>query len=169
MLLPQRRIGLWLTLAVLLVFPFVSLLSTVPLLLWPVICLVRVLPRACARRLLRFPSLPWEAATQLVATKLCVGCFTFVASMVLVNNSVAPADLGAANGLGQMLGSLARTIGPATGGAVFALSERQTFWMHQGTVAWMLAVLTLAGIAFARTLPVSLGRQLRTHAAPKPS
>lgn len=85
--------------------------------------------------------------------------------MILVNNSVEPDDLGSANGLGQMLGSLARTVGPATGGAVFAMSERATFWMHQGTVSWLLAATTLATLAFSTRLP----NHLRYQRQPDPA
>lgn len=85
--------------------------------------------------------------------------------MILVNNSVEPDDLGSANGLGQMLGSLARTVGPATGGAVFAMSERATFWMHQGTVSWLLAATTLATLAFSTRLPNHLRYQRQSDPA----
>jgi hypothetical protein len=45
----------------------------------------------------------------------------------MINNSVFDHHLGAANGLGQCLASLARAIGPAVGGALWSISVQVRF------------------------------------------
>ena len=42
----------------------------------------------------------------------------------MINNSVFDEALGAVNGLGQSMASLARAIGPAFGGLLWSISEK---------------------------------------------
>eukprot|EP01038_Epipyxis_sp_PR26KG_P008496 gene8496-11485_t len=59
--------------------------------------------------------------------KNVMGCISFTAVTIQINHSVYEENLGIANGLGQSLASLARSIGPAFGGALWSLSVKSHF------------------------------------------
>lgn len=71
----------------------------------------------------------------------------------MVNHSVYDRDLGAVNGLGQSMSSLARSVGPALGGALWSLSVKFDFIFLNFIIA--VAILVLCQI-LGRFLPVSL-------------
>ena len=54
--------------------------------------------------------------------KSFAGCFAFTGTMITVNTSVHPQQLGAVNGVGQSLASLARGVGPAMGGLLWGIT-----------------------------------------------
>jgi hypothetical protein len=95
----------------------------------------------------------------LVITCVCksvMSCFAFTAVMILINHSVTEEHLGAVNGLGQSLGSLARAVGPALGGALWSIgtSHRMVFLNFLFTSALMMGCLLLSN-----RLPSSLDHQ----------
>ena len=56
-----------------------------------------------------------------------------IRTMIMINNSVFDEALGAVNGLGQSMASLARAIGPAFGGLLWSISEK-VIWSN--SIAW---------------------------------
>lgn len=95
----------------------------------------------------------------LVITCVCksvMSCFAFTAVMILINHSVTEEHLGAVNGLGQSLGSLARAVGPALGGALWSIgtSHQMVFLNFLFTSALMMSCLLLSN-----RLPSSLDHQ----------
>jgi MFS family permease len=84
-------------------------------------------PAAPLALLLPLPSLLAPAlAVPLLSALLClrsvVANNSFTSSMVLVNESAPPGSIGAVNGAGQTLASLARAVGPAAAGGLWALA-----------------------------------------------
>lgn len=53
--------------------------------------------------------------------------FSFTAAVIMVNYSVTDEYLGAVNGLGQSLGALARSLGPAVGGLLWSVATKYDF------------------------------------------
>lgn len=95
----------------------------------------------------------------LVITCVCksvMSCFAFTAVMILINHSVTEEHLGVVNGLGQSLGSLARAVGPALGGALWSIStsHQMVFLNFLFTSALMMGCLLLSN-----KLPSSLDHQ----------
>lgn len=91
-----------------------------------------------------------------MAVKAIAATNVFTACLILVNAAAPPGSLGAVNGAGQSLASLARALGPALGGLSWA-------WSHEvaGSLpAWLphqfLPFLAVAAMAWA-TLPVYWG------------
>ena len=68
----------------------------------------------------------WFLLVISIVLKNISACVSFTANMIMLNNSVFDPHLGAINGLGQSLASLARAIGPAIGGALWSLSTQIT-------------------------------------------
>jgi MFS family permease len=64
----------------------------------------------------------WILLLVCVVMKNVTSCITFTSNMIMINNSVFDPYLGAVNGLGQSLASLARAVGPALGGALWSVS-----------------------------------------------
>lgn len=69
----------------------------------------------------------WPLLILINTLKNLFSCFMFTSSIIMVNHSVTDEYLGAANGLGQSLGALARSLGPAVGGLLWSLSTRYNF------------------------------------------
>jgi MFS family permease len=69
----------------------------------------------------------WVLLILCAVLKSVLSCLSFTAVMIMINNSVFDHHLGAANGLGQCLASLARAIGPAVGGALWSISVQVSF------------------------------------------
>jgi hypothetical protein len=59
--------------------------------------------------------------------KAVMGCLCFTAVTIQINHSVVQTHLGAVNGLGQSMASLARAVGPAVGGAMWSMSTQVKF------------------------------------------
>ena len=70
---------------------------------------------------------------------------SFTAVMILINHSVSDEYSARANGLGQCLAALARTIGPALGGAIWSLGTKfhSTFLIFISVVASLFFCLIL--------------------------
>lgn len=65
----------------------------------------------------------WALLYVAMMLKSLAGCFAFTGTMIVVNTSVEdPQQLGAVNGVGQSLASLARGIGPAAGGLLWGMT-----------------------------------------------
>jgi hypothetical protein len=71
---------------------------------------------------LLFPMLMFFTAVRNYFT-----CLAFTSSIMMVNHSVYDEYLGAVNGLGQSLGALARSAGPAVGGLLWSLGTKYHF------------------------------------------
>jgi cyanate permease len=69
----------------------------------------------------------WALLITCASIKNVFACMTFTAVMMQVNDSCPSRYLGAVNGLGQSLGALARAIGPALGGILWSLSQKNHF------------------------------------------
>lgn len=78
---------------------------------------------------------------------------SFTPMMLLVNNSAPRSSLGAVNGLGQSMASIARAVGPAVGGALWSVGTVTSF-IYINFIA--LTVLTVATLVFSLYLPRSL-------------
>jgi hypothetical protein len=65
----------------------------------------------------------WTSLILVIAVKTCCGGFSFSSIFVLVSNCAPGSQAGAANGLNQSSAALARAVGPAIGGALFAWSN----------------------------------------------
>eukprot|EP01023_Acetabularia_acetabulum_P037144 TRINITY_DN3516_c0_g2_i1.p1 TRINITY_DN3516_c0_g2~~TRINITY_DN3516_c0_g2_i1.p1 ORF type:complete len:587 (-),score=47.04 TRINITY_DN3516_c0_g2_i1:1229-2863(-) len=66
----------------------------------------------------------------LIFRTICLS-FTFTCSMVMVNGSSPPDQLGSVNGVGQTFGSFARGVGPFIGGMLWAISLHMPIPGHQ--------------------------------------
>ena len=75
--------------------------------------------------------------------KYMSGSASFTAIMLLVNKSAEDEHLGKVNGLGQCLGSLARSIGPALGGILWSFSTNIHFLFVNFIIVFLLLLLTL--------------------------
>jgi hypothetical protein len=64
----------------------------------------------------------WALLYFAMLLKSLAGCFAFTGTMIVVNTSVDPEQLGAVNGVGQSLASLARGVGPAVGGLLWGMT-----------------------------------------------
>lgn len=82
-----------------------------------------------------------------------VAQLSFTPMMLLVNNSAPRSSLGAVNGLGQSMASIARAVGPAVGGALWSVGTVTSF-IYINFIA--LTVLTVATLVFSLYLPRSL-------------
>lgn len=66
--------------------------------------------------------LAWALLYFAMLLKSLAGCFAFTGTMIVVNTSVDSQQLGAVNGVGQSLASLARGVGPAVGGLLWGMT-----------------------------------------------
>jgi MFS family permease len=66
--------------------------------------------------------LAWGLLYLAMLLKSLAGCFAFTGTMIVVNTSVEPQQLGEVNGVGQSLASLARGVGPAVGGLLWGIT-----------------------------------------------
>jgi len=69
----------------------------------------------------------WPLMILINTLKNLFSCFMFTSSIIMVNHSVTDEYLGAVNGLGQSLGALARSLGPAVGGLLWSVATRYNF------------------------------------------
>lgn len=72
----------------------------------------------------------WVVLYVAMLLKSLAGCFAFTGTMIVVNTSVDPQQLGAVNGVGQSLASLARGVGPAVGGLLWGLTVHLQGHVH---------------------------------------
>eukprot|EP00658_Telonema_sp_P-2_P048543 TRINITY_DN3691_c0_g1_i2.p1 TRINITY_DN3691_c0_g1~~TRINITY_DN3691_c0_g1_i2.p1 ORF type:complete len:411 (+),score=57.02 TRINITY_DN3691_c0_g1_i2:229-1461(+) len=86
--------------------------------------------------------------------------FGFVSSFVLLNNSVPPSCLGRANGLGMMLSSICKAVGPALFSPLFAWSlTLDDMPMSQHLYFVLVAgFLVVIGLAIVPLIPLMLER-----------
>lgn len=96
-------------------------------------------------------------ASQAMTLKVCIANIAFIGVMVMVNNSAPAGQLGAVNGIGQSFAALARAVGPAVGGALWALSTRVHVEGHHSVLFLLVAVLCLVTWAVTFRMPPSLG------------
>lgn len=89
--------------------------------------------------------------------------------ILLTNAAPSPMALGAVHGVGNMLSSLARTVGPALGGVIFGWGLDSGV---VGTVWWgYLFVISIGGLAWSWTLKEGehpVGRKELIEMVPKP-
>eukprot|EP01032_Pedospumella_encystans_P012340 gene12340-14283_t len=69
----------------------------------------------------------WPLLILINTLKNLFSCFMFTSSIIMVNHSVTDEYLGAVNGLGQSLGALARSLGPAVGGLLWSVATKYNF------------------------------------------
>lgn len=141
-------------------FPLLTLLRGSRTVMWIMIGAVRCRLPACPplQRPLTRCSLP-AALCQAMTMRSFLSSLCFLPVMIMVNNSAPSAELGTVNGIGQSLGSLARTVGPALGGALWALGESHTGWpFHQGWSFLLLSMVALAAFAASLRMPLALNK-----------
>ncbi|KAI3322330.1 MFS general substrate transporter [Xylariaceae sp. AK1471] len=89
----------------------------------------------------------WVAIGGVLLVHVSARTFVLPAQTILVNNcSPHPSVLGTVHGLGQSASSLARTIGPVTGGWLYGLGLSRGLI---GGVFWGLAGVAVAGVVFS--------------------
>lgn len=69
----------------------------------------------------------WPVLIIVNTVKNLFTCMAFTSAILMVNHSVTDEYLGAVNGLGQSLGALARSLGPAVGGLLWSVGTRYNF------------------------------------------
>lgn len=87
--------------------------------------------------------LTWLTLILVMTFKGVPDVMAFISVIMLVSNSSPPQHLGATNGIGQSGASLMRTVGPVAVGAMWTVSTRWTFNLHQFTVFVIMAVVSL--------------------------
>lgn len=105
-----------------------SLALSIPLeLAFPVIALLNNQVFAHIRSNTERLWLLWPVLIIVNTVKNLFTCLAFTSSIIMVNHSVTDEHLGAVNGLGQSLGALARSLGPAVGGLLWSMGTRYNF------------------------------------------
>jgi hypothetical protein len=132
-----------------------GIIGSIPFaLLWPVIALVNaeiLLPSIHNR--LSYLSILWPILILVCIVKNVFACLSFTAVMLQINHSVHEEYLGAVNGLGQSLASLARAFGPALGGLLWSISIQNNFvFLNFLSVVFILIVSAIIN----RYLPDSI-------------
>jgi MFS family permease len=106
-----------------------GIIGSIPFaLLWPVLALLNakvLLPKIHDQ--LSYLSILWPILILVCILKNVFACLSFTAVMLQINHSVYEEYLGAVNGLGQSLASLARAFGPALGGLLWSISIQNNF------------------------------------------
>lgn len=90
-------------------------------------------------------------STNIIRNCLCALTFTIV--MIQVNNSVETYELGVVNGLGQLVASIARCIGPVVGGFLWSVSTSFHFLFLNFII---ISILIGISIVINNLLPPSL-------------
>ncbi|KAI0973943.1 major facilitator superfamily domain-containing protein [Xylaria arbuscula] len=89
----------------------------------------------------------WVAIGGVLFVQVSARTFALPAQTILVNNCTPhPSVLGTVHGLGQSTSSLARTIGPVTGGWLYGLGLSHGL---VGGVFWGMAGVAVAGLVFS--------------------
>ncbi|KAI1303240.1 major facilitator superfamily domain-containing protein [Xylaria venustula] len=89
----------------------------------------------------------WMAIGGVLFVQVSARTFALPAQVILVNNCTPhPSVLGTVHGLGQSTSSLARTIGPVTGGWLYGLGLSHGL---VGGVFWGMAGVAIAGLVFS--------------------
>lgn len=103
----------------------------------------------------------WAWMILFFGGSLSIGGFAFTSTFQLIRYCTTPENLGAANGIGQSMVALARTIGPAAGGVLLAwsLEGGRTFPLDQN-FAFIVSALTYL-LPFA--LSFALGPEFNTR------
>ena len=78
-----------------------------------------------------------------LAMKSVAGASTFTASMVMVNTSSPPSQLGQVNGMGQSVAAFVRGAGPAIGGLLWSCSIGTGLPYHQFLVFGLLSLMSI--------------------------
>jgi hypothetical protein len=106
------------------------------------------------------PFLLWTFVVLNRLVRGFVGQLYFGCSMAFINNSVIKEHLGAVNGMGQTLVSLARTAGPFLSANLFAWSASNGLsWpLNQHFVYIVVVIMCLGGALEAYLLPRSLNK-----------
>ena len=89
--------------------------------------------------------------TNIIRNCLCALTFTIV--MIQVNNSVKTNELGVVNGLGQLVASIARCVGPVVGGLLWSVSTTFHFLFLNFII---ISILIVISIIINNILPSSL-------------
>lgn len=112
------------------------------------------------------------AASSTVATWIVVGLlwssvssvwmFSFTSIFALINNGCRRRERGAANGIGQTLVSVGRSVGPLFGGIIFAWSAStgQSFPLDYHFTFFLLGVMFALTAAFSLVLPKSIDKRM---------
>lgn len=122
--------------------------------LWPILALVNrdiLVPRIQSH--FTYNAILWPILIIVCICKNVFACLSFTAVMLQINHSVLPEYLGAVNGLGQSLASLARAVGPALGGLLWSVAIQRNF-VFLNFIS-VVAIL-LVGIVMNRMLPDSI-------------
>lgn len=132
-----------------------GIIGSIPFaLLWPVLALINsqlLIPHIHNHT--SYVSILWPVMILVCIMKNVFACLSFTAVMLQINHSVYEEYLGAVNGLGQSLASLARAFGPALGGLLWSVSIQQKFvFLNFLSVVAILAVSAVIN----RLLPDSI-------------
>lgn len=100
----------------------------------------------------------------IVGVVLVLNSCIFVAINAMVNNSCIAQERGAMNGIVMTLGSLSKTIGPFLCAELYAysLSPKTTYPFDSHLVFYFLGVLLFCLCQYARSIPISLNKNLET-------
>ncbi|KAI0448251.1 major facilitator superfamily domain-containing protein [Xylaria acuta] len=101
----------------------------------------------------------WAAIGAVLFVQVSARTFALPAQTILVNNCTPhPSVLGMVHGLGQSVSSLARTIGPITGGWLYGLGLNHGF---VAGVFWGLAGMAVAGVVVSFWVNEGDGHEIR--------
>lgn len=85
------------------------------------------------------------------------GQWILISLFVLINNSCYTPDRGVVNGIGQSFASLARFLGPYSGGTMFAWSENNNAWpLNYHFVFLVIGTLSIFNGIISQALPNSI-------------
>ena len=97
----------------------------------------------------------WTLVLTIVAIRVMLTTASFTSSMIVISNCVFPEYLGAANGLGQMMASALRALGPFLAGSLWTwtLTNGLPFPFNQFFVFILAAVISVVGFFVAFMIP----------------
>lgn len=137
-----------------------GIIGSIPFaLMWPVMALLNaevLVPKI--HNATSYWAILWPVLIFVCLLKNVFACLSFTAVMLQINHSVYEEYLGAVNGLGQSLASLARAFGPALGGMLWSISIQRKFVFLN-----FLSVITILIVSafINRQLPESINHKKR--------
>jgi hypothetical protein len=141
-----------------------TLVATVPFIMaYPLLALFNSQVLSSVHNYAGHLLLLWPALILVTMCRNFITALTFTAAIVMVNNSVEDKHLGKVNGLGQSLGSLARSLGPALGGVIWSIGTISNFVYLNFIVIFMTyAVNYYVTSLLPKSLDVKKGQGKRT-------
>lgn len=77
----------------------------------------------------------------------------FTPVMIFINNSVPKQYMGRANGFGQAFAAGNRAIGPPLAGYLWSITSEAQYFLHSGTVFFLMALFALVILALSWVYP----------------